>query len=328
MVRNKLQIIFALIFPVLVISFFFSKIGFSDFVTTLSSAKGLPIFFAYVLFLVTNICKTVRFRLLLGKVIVNFSKLYFLIALYNFITTFFPGGLGEASYPWLLKRNNVSNVGVGITSVVMTRMYDCIFLSIVLLVSTLQLFSFVSAGQSIFVFFAFLIICIVFLLFFDKIILIFDKIVCALVSGTRFCSVYNDISFVDDILASVVSSKSMKVHFWFFLTTFVVWVLALSFYKLTFYAFSAPLGFVHVMFVTAVLNLISVVPLNTIGGIGVKEATLSGVLIYFGLPPKEAISLAMAVQVATLPANFVLLGWSILYLNIARTFFVKKNSIA
>ena len=74
------------------------------------------------------------------------------------------------------------------------------------------------------------------------------------------------------------------------------------------------------MFITSAINLTVVLPINTIGGFGVKEATLAAILILTGLfDSKSAISLGIAVRLISFASIFVLLGFAYVMYKTFRT---------
>lgn len=66
----------------------------------------------------------------------------------------------------------------------------------------------------------------------------------------------------------------------------------------TFRVFGIQLGIVEVLFLGAGLMFVAVIPLQAIGGFGVSEAGLAGLLVATGYPWQEATATALVVRVA------------------------------
>jgi hypothetical protein len=110
-----------------------------------------------------------------------------------------------------------------------------------------------------------------------------------------------------------VNKDSYKIYLCLSIHTLFIWTSSLLFFFYAFKAFSSPISLFHAMFIASAMNLTVLLPITTIGGFGVKEAVLAGLLIVAGLfDYKSAITLGIMVRMVSFAANFVLLGFAFL----------------
>ncbi len=84
------------------------------------------------------------------------------------------------------------------------------------------------------------------------------------------------------------------------LWTFLVWGFAAAAFWSLFRMIGASVGVAEAVLILAGVNAAGAVSLFSIGGLGISEAGLSGVLVLLGFPTVEAVSLALIVRPAAL----------------------------
>ncbi len=87
--------------------------------------------------------------------------------------------------------------------------------------------------------------------------------------------------------------------------TAVAWIAATAAVGFLFRAFGAPLDLGQMVFAGIAIQLIGALPVYTIGGLGVTEAGLAGLLVLFGLEPAAAVALALAVRLGLVAGQLV-----------------------
>ncbi len=245
--------------------------------------------------------------------------IYFVTSLYNFFTSVFPSGIGEISYPFLLKKFDHQPIGVGTGSLILVRLYDFCFFLAMFLISGVGIIKFGYTIEYIAIFFVLLISLIILFNLNRLTIFLAPKIIMLIKRVNQNMYIKTNQLFVD--ASNFFRQKdNYKTHLRLTSYTICIWLSSMVFFYFAFAAFSSAIPLFHVMFITSAINLTVVLPISTIGGFGVKEATLAAILIVTGLfDSKSAISLSIVVRFISFASIFVLLGIAYAMYKIFRT---------
>lgn len=74
---------------------------------------------------------------------------------------------------------------------------------------------------------------------------------------------------------------------------------------LLFYSINIPLSEVQLLLASTAFNFLAIIPLQTIGGIGISEAGLTGIFLYFGLPIAFAASVSVMIRLVLISTPFL-----------------------
>jgi len=305
--------LFAILVSLSILLFLISRIEYQNISLIVKKANFSYLLLAWFIYLIGNAIKTLRFGFLFKKKRPNFTKLYLITSLYNLFTSIFPTGTGEISYPLLLKKFDGQPMGIGAGSLILVRMYDfCLFLAMFLISGAAIIkLDFGIKYAWIFLILAISVVTLFNLkrlsaFFFPKFIYLLKKFKFDLHS--RASSVFADITDFFTQKDHFIIHLCLSIH------TLFIWLSSLLFFFYAFMAFSSPISLFHAMFIASAMNLTVLLPIATIGGFGIKEAALAGLLIVTGLfDYKSAITLGIMVRLVSFVANFVLLGFAYLF---------------
>ncbi|MEM7405643.1 MAG: lysylphosphatidylglycerol synthase transmembrane domain-containing protein [Pseudomonadota bacterium] len=93
-----------------------------------------------------------------------------------------------------------------------------------------------------------------------------------------------------------------------FVVTLLKWLANLGGLALLLHAFGVPVGWAEKFLLAAAFNFLAVVPLQTVGGVGLSEVGLAGALVAFGLTLEDAVAISVLVRLVLIVSPLVF--WS------------------
>lgn len=228
-----------------------------------------------------------------------------------------PARLGEIAVIFLIKNHLNQTTGASIMNVLTQRFIDLIFLGAMLLL-------FVIANQTLTQNILFYVL--VFLIIFLLIISIY-KLDVYLTCFSRFFLNNKRIlkfSFSRKILRMLLQARiwfrfhlSNKTIFKAIIVSFFKWISNIGGLTLLFYSIKTPLSEAQLLLTSTAYNLLAIVPIQSIGGFGISEAGLTGILVFFGLPIdlSASISILCRLVLISTPFLFFIIVYTYLYLN-------------
>lgn len=311
----------AVVFSSVILIYLFLYIS-PDRVWSLLSVAHLPyIGVALVCYLGGNAFKALRFNYLIKDRSPSFVKMYYLNSKYNFYTSMI-AGVGELSYPIMLKKMFGVSTGVGASSVVLTRIYDLLFLGMSFIFAVSILLSGKAMKISVVIAIGLCIFMIVLAYGSDHIAVLAARTVQLLFGGKDRKFINKVVASLNDMSVSLRSNKSLAVHMRLFLSTVPIWILVFFVFFFLFLAFNVNLTLVQVIFVGASVNLMGALPVKAIGGLGFLEAGLAGVLLLLGFEKYQAVSLGLLVRLLSFSYLFVLVAFA----SVAYRFFNNRST--
>ena len=262
---------------------------------------------ALAVYLVCNLVRTMRFNELAGGGGPGLAKMYYLNAQYNFYTAIFTG-VGEFSYPVILNRRHGVPFGAGMENLLVARAYDALFLAAAFSTSVVMLFT--GSAQRAGVYIAVLLAAVTLLVAYGSgaVASFAQGAVGGLARRTGWISAGRVERILVDMGRSLSEGRRASVHIRLFLYTAVMWFAACFVFFCIFKSLGVGLAPLQTVFVATAVNLMSVVPVATIGGLGVKEAGVAGALVMLGFGKEEAVPLGMLARLFSLSFLFVLLA--------------------
>lgn len=229
-----------------------------------------------------------------------------------------PARLGEIAVIFLLKKELKQKTGAAIMSVLTQRFIDLLFLCALLFIFTLMTSI---AEQSLYLYVAiFLIISILISSIYKLDILLgvfasffyFNK---KLVKYRLFKNVYRM------ILQGRIWYRfhmNNKVVFQAIIISTLKWTSNIGGLTLLFYSINTPLNEVELILTSTAYNLLAIIPLQTIGGFGISEAGLMGILMFFNLPIDLSASISIISRIVLISTPFIFFTLVFSYLFITR----------
>lgn len=293
--RSTLAKVAAIVVTAVLVTLLLSRIDLSDVITTLTNIDPLYLVGGFLLYAFSYFFRALRFHILLNRE-VGLRTLFRIVCVHNMVNSVLPARTGELSYIYLLKRVDGRNVGEGISTLAVARLFDfisitfCFFVSF-LIVGKISSVSVQTAWLGGGIMIA-MIISLVFLLsfgraFYEKIHALFDTL--HLVERRFGKSILRCGEEAVESLEQIKGTGRTQYIF-IFLVSCGIWI---SLYLLVFLLISGmkiQLGFFFVLFASTFAILSTVLPIQGIGGFGTIEAAWSVGFILVGLPDEVAIN--------------------------------------
>jgi uncharacterized protein (TIRG00374 family) len=278
------------------------QISLKDLYTLLRTIDPFWLALGSIAYLLANLFRALRFRLLIHSKGVPLSDLFRITSFYHLSLMVLPSKLGELSYPYLLNRISGRNVTEGLASLVVSRVYDFFIILLILLSVSIgyeTLFKvnpfFLIPGV------IFLILLIVFVFFYmGRLLKFFSNIVGKISNRARS----RNASFVswiqrkmDEMAEDFDSIKARKTYLPVTLTSLASWAMIFS----TFYAYMKGFG-IDVSSTKLILgSTIGVIgnalPVSGIGNWGTLEAGWAAGFLMVGLSKEQAITTGFGIHI-------------------------------
>ena len=225
------------------------------------------------------------------------------VAWFVVLLVILPARLGEVAIIVLIQRYLRQNAGSALISVVIQRIFDLIMLSAVFLLAAIAVSKLSNTIQLVII--ASLLLCILIAvlcclpLIMRYLQVSFSKkqpvsrLRKKLLSGLNNAIVWHDEHITQRILLTALMYTAIK------------WLCNIGGIVLLFTAINLPLSIADNTLLAAAYNFLGVIPLQTVGGFGVSEAGLAGLLVLFGLSLTTAASFSMMARVVIILNPFI-----------------------
>ena len=278
------------------------QISLKDLYTLLRTIDPFWLVMGSITYLLANLFRALRFRLLIHSKGVPLSDLFRITSFYHLSLMILPSKLGELSYPYLLNRISGKNVTEGLASLVVSRVYDFFIILLILL--------FVSIGyQTLFKvdpFFlipvvVFLIFLIVFIFFYmGRLLKWFSNVLgkISIGAGSRNSSFVSWIERkMDEMAEDFDSIQARKTYLPVTLTSLAAWVMIFS----TFYAYMKGFGIdvssTKLILGSTIAVIGNALPVSGIGNWGTLEAGWAAGFLMVGLSKEKAIATGFGIHI-------------------------------
>lgn len=277
---------------------------------------------AFILYFIANVVRAERFNLLFSQRL-NFPDIFNITTLYNLYTALFPGGLGEFSFVYLIKKKVRKNIPTGVIAVLVTRIFDVLIISIFAIFSLLSFsdiqFNFVKYFYILLILICSLSLTLIYLPVISKKIL---KILDFRLRRNNFWKA----KLRDNILSfcSIIESNKKK-NFFLFLSSTLFWGIIFFMIQLFFWSIGVRLNYFESIFIGTISSIVSIIPLNTLGGFGYKETGLTLGLILLGIIKNNAIAYSFLIHLISLAFVILLVcvGFSV---NFIFKYYLKRHT--
>jgi uncharacterized protein (TIRG00374 family) len=229
-----------------------------------------------------------------------------------------PARLGEIAVIFLLKHQLGQRTGVSIMNVLTQRLIDLIFIFTILLA-----FILINKAVEYNIFFYLVILLIISLL----ILSIFKLGFLLGIFATLF---FVDKPITKNIFFRKIYRMILQARIWHrfhmsnniifkaILISLLKWASNIGGLSLLFYSINTPLNEIQILLTSTAYNLLAIIPIQTIGGFGVSEAGLTGILVFFGLPVDLSANISIASRIVLISTPFLFLLLVYLYLFLSR----------
>jgi uncharacterized protein (TIRG00374 family) len=291
--------IFKIVLAIVLVWFVISKTNLPEVAGLI---KGLSLGWlavSFVLFCILTLVKTYQYYLLTGRQ-APYARVLYVVIMQNAITNFIAGGAGIASYLTML------SVGEGVPfrkvlgSFIIVKMGDLLSVWIVLMVTSLLVWPQISGIRSLVILLLAGILAVVG--FFLAAAVLRQKFMAAAARILKALGL-GQLSFIRrgmETLGSFVEQDGRLILRTFLIGLFyslLYMAITLVWFYVNLRAYSLILPFATVSFVNAFIQLISWIPVQVFGGLGISETSLVYLFGLFGLPAVQIAALGIGLRV-------------------------------
>lgn len=218
-----------------------------------------------------------------------------------------PARLGEIAVIILLKNNLSQSTGAAIMNVLTQRFIDLLFLCAMLIVFMFYNLPFY---HDLYLYtIIFLIISLLFLSLYKLDVIL----------GFIASLFYLNKSRPKKKLLKIFFRMSLQARVWYrfhlnkriFSVAIIIsifkWMSNIGGITLLFYSINIPLTEIQLLLASSAYNFLAIIPLQTIGGIGISEAGLTSIFIFFGLPVAFSASASILIRIVLISTPFLFL---------------------
>lgn len=264
--------------------------------------------FCGVLYFFSNVAKTLQYMSLLDKK-TPFLKTLYIVTIQNTITNFVAASAGIASLIAALKMDEDVKVSKSVMVFLVTKIMDLLFIGLFCGISSLFIWDKISTLQPLAI--ALLVGIGVLVLAFIAAILFRRSFVRLMDWGiektnlSRFAVVQKTADAV-----RLFTGQEQSILFGMVLrsfgSSFLFFVFTLALRYMGYRLFAIPLGLWEIVFITCIMQVISFIPINVFGGLGINEVSYFYLFSLFGVSqdiiPAFAVGLRILLYLAVLIA--------------------------
>jgi len=296
---KRLWNIFKILLAVVLIVFVFSKTNFADVIGLLKKLSPLWLGISFVLFCMLTLIKSYQYYLLNGRQ-APYARVLYVVIMQNAISNFIAGGAGIASYLTMLSVDEGVKFRKVLSAFVVAKVGDLLSVWIILFASSVLLWDQIGAVKYavIFLLVAILGAVIVFVLaaLLRQKFVSLVKAILAWMKLDRISLVQRGVDFLQ-LFAEQDSQLVLQTMFTGLIYSLVYMVVTLFWFYANIRAYSLDFPFSVVTFVNAFIQLISWVPIQVFGGLGVSETSLVYLFGIFGLPTAQIAAMGIGLRI-------------------------------
>lgn len=300
---------FKIVLAIILVWFVFSKTNLPEVLGLLRQLSPIWLTFSFVLFCALTLVKTYQYYWLTGRE-ASYARVLYVVITQNAISNFIAGGAGIASYLTMLSVDEGVRFRKVLSSFIIVKMGDLLSVWIVLLVTSLLAWSQIGVVRNLVI------------LLLGGILTVVGVFLIAALLRQRFMAFIQKVLYLlglgevpfirrgTETLASFVEQDSGLI-----LRTLLVGLsfsllymaITLVWFYANMRAYSLILPFVSVSFVNAFLQLISWIPIQVFGGLGISETSLVFLFGLFGLPAAQIAAVGIGLRVLLYSFTLVVL---------------------
>jgi uncharacterized protein (TIRG00374 family) len=283
---KKKRLIIGSLLAVVIIFLLFRQIDFKKLANFEIKINFYLLAGAFFLSVFSNLIRAKRFNYILNNSL-KLTDAFRITSFYNFYTSLFPGGLGEVSFIYLIRKKIKPHIPTGLSSVMVTRVYDVLMMSVFLL-GSLVMFSrgIINKEKYIFLAGAGVIIAFLIIRYLDKAIEKINKVFCYLARNNPvwLSKVKNNLE-----LTTIFLRNNKKKNVALFFITLLFWGINFLVVQLFFWSFGLKINYLESILLGTISNMIVMIPLSTFAGFGYLEGGFTLGLILIGLAKEQAV---------------------------------------
>ena len=315
--------IFKIILAIVLIWFVFSKTNIAELTDLLKQLSLSWLIISFVLFCMLTLVKTYQYYLLTGRQ-ASYARVLYVVITQNAVSNFIAGGAGIASYLTMLSVDEGVRFRKVLSSFIVVKMGDLLSVWIVLFVTALLVWPQIEAVRSVVLILLAGILAVVGTFLAAALLrgkfLDFVRAILSALKLDKYSFVQRGVeilaSFSEQDNRSILQTLSIGLFY-----SLVYMAITLVWFYANIRAYSLVFPFGVVSFVNAFIQLISWIPIQVFGGLGVAETSMVYLFGLFNLPTSQIA--AMGIGLRVLLYFFTLIVLSYLPLS---TLFQRKES--
>lgn len=320
--KKTFKILISLIVTLILLAILISQIKISDILEVLKKIPLPFILLAFLVYLIFNIFRTLRFQLLLNKKI-SFRELMPIILLHGFFLNVLPARTGEFSYLYLLKKRDIP-LRETVSTLLIARVFDGIALASLFILSVSLLGETVPPLISnIFVFISLLlgmgILFLIVILHYGNLDEVkFKKTLHNFLNKThieKFNSVKWLLKKVSELLKGFQDIQVKKKVSGLLFYSFGIWIFGYLVYVILMEAMGIHLSIWAVFTGATFVVFSSLLPIQGLAGFGTTEGVWALVFFALGVPKELAITSGFSFHIIRLIYSTILGFFSLLLIK-------------
>lgn len=250
---------------------------------------------AFPFLILANFFRACRFNMLSQKPLAS-HRLFNIVCVHDFLLNVLPLRTGEFSYLYLMKRNSQMPVTEGLSSLIISRFFDFLIISLLFLISmSMVLVREIKFFEQISLYFSIFLVLLTAAIFS---ILFFRNALYGL-AGKIFKKTFIQRK-IGEFLISMQILKSAKIILFSATASLLIWLSAFLAFFFIVQSIGFNLNFLEIIFVFSLPLLLSALFIQGIGGLGTLEASWAAGLIALGIVKETAVASSFVIHAVVL----------------------------
>ena len=294
-VWQLIKILLAISLIVLIIS----KVDSDELIGLFRNVSPGLLVSSFVVYFLMSLTKAFQYYVLIGGQI-TYPRMLYIVMIQNTVSNFIANSAGIASYLATLKLEDGIKVTRAAVIFVITKVMDVFFIGLFLGISSAIIWEQVQDLQVLVVL---LLVGISLLVLLFMATILFRKSFVRILESVFKIFRIGNLPFIQRGLESLRTlaeqehKQVLKMVLQAFCLSSLYFILVLALSFISYRLFSIPFGIWVIVFVSCLLQLISLVPISVFGGLGVNEISLVYLYGFFGLSPGVIPAIAVGIRV-------------------------------
>ncbi|MDA2935712.1 flippase-like domain-containing protein [Patescibacteria group bacterium AH-259-L05] len=295
---KRKKIIFGTIFSIIIIVLLVKQIDLGRIQDFKLKINYPLMIIAFLFTFISSLIRAIRFNYSLA-VRLKILDIFRITLFYNLYTRLFPGGIGELTFPYLIKKNTNQAISTGLSSILLTRIFDILVIAL-FLGGGLIFFSNIDIENKKILYIGYFLIALIAWLsiqYLNKIVKVFANLSNKLVSDKNkwLKKINNNLYSISEALK--INKKKKKQ---LFITTVLFWGSNFLMVQLFCISIGLAISYGEAILIASISVVAGLIPLNTIGGFGYKEGGLTLGLLLIGVAKHDAVIYSFLIHIVSI----------------------------
>ena len=298
-----------LVLSIAILIYLLRSVDIAATLSTIANADPWLLLASCGAYLLSNLCKSVRYHVMLRDIEVTPFQMFAITSYQNFFNQILPARTGELTLIYYLKKVGGASLSRGLHILVVTRIYDLIIVAVFFLASVLAFYGGAIRPGLLVIGGVCLVVSLVSLFYLKYLVIFADRVFNAAarllrLDGSRLVGRIREKA--EPVVREFSDYRTARQLPMLVLTSVAVWVVLYVFAYLTILAFRVDVGFVQAVVGNTGQVLANVLPVNSFGSFGTLEAGWAGGFMLVGMSPQDAITTAFGYHIINFVASGVI----------------------